>query len=81
MEVCVKMDFFDESEYSLEGLTQESNVVDCANFNIGYNYVEEDLVGENVVSLEESDVEPKRSILYDNLFVEDISSDEDVDGM
>ena len=79
--MCVKMNLYDEEDYGLEGLTQVPKLEDNeVNFNVGFNFIEEDLVQDNIVSLEESESE-RGIILYDNVRAEDISSDEDIDRM
>ena len=75
------MDFFDD-DFGLAGLTQEAKLEDnVANFNIGYDYIEEGIVSSNVVSLEDYEGDKKMSVLYDNVMAEDISSDEELDAM
>ena len=75
------MDYF-KDDFGLSGLTQVSNV-DAVDYQSdkGYDYVEEDLIWSNVVSLEEVEVEPKQHVLYDDIVAQDISSDEEVDSM
>ena len=52
------------------------------NFNIADNFLHNDMnLSQNVISLEEDYVVTSRNILYDNIEVEDISSDEVVDQM
>ena len=81
MDVCVKMELYDEEDYGLEGLTQVPKLEDNeVNFNVGFNFIEEDLVQDNIVSLEENESE-RGIILYDNVRAEDISSDEEIDRM
>ena len=68
-------------DYSLEDLTQVPKLEDYeVNFNVGFNFIEEDLVQDNIVSLEENELE-RGIILYDNVRAEDISSDEEIDRM
>ena len=75
------MDVFKE-DLDMSCLTQVPKLEDnWANFNVGYSFIEEDLVGENVVSLEENSNEKDGVILYDNVRVQDISSDEELDSM
>ena len=49
------------------------------NFDLGMEYIEEDIVDSEMdkclVSLEEDGGEAKSHVLYDNVVVEDISSD------
>ena len=75
------MDYF-KDDFGLSGLTQVSNV-DAVDYQSdkGYDYVEEDLISSNVVSLEEVEVEPKQHVLYDDVVAQDILSDEEVDSM
>ena len=76
-----EMDVFEE-DLDMSYLTQVPKLEDnCANFNVGYSFIEEDLVGENVVSLEENSNEKDGVILYDNVRVQDISLDEELDSM
>ena len=75
------MELYDEEDYGLEGLTQVPKLEDNeVNFNVGFNFIEEDLVQDNIVSLEENESE-RGIILYDNVRAEDISSDEEIDRM
>ena len=79
------MEYLDDSDTDISWLTQTPRIEasDNPNFDIGYRYVEEDILSneDNVVSLEDSDVNLKGKILYDNVLVEDISSDESIDLM
>ena len=76
------MDLFDDEDFGLAGLTQESNMENSVpNFDLGYSFIEDDILVENVVSLEEGESDSHGSILYDNVRVEDISSDEEIDKM
>ena len=84
VDVQVKMDY--ESDSDISWLTQSNTVENTQPiFDVGYSFIEEELVGKgDVVSLEEvvSDTVTEGSkILYDNVVVEDISSDENVDNM
>ena len=63
-------------------LTQESKVeYGVPNFDVGMEYIEEDIVCSNGVSLEDGPGTSGVHVLYDNVVVEDISSDECVDSM
>ena len=81
------MEEFEENDISW--LTQVPKLdQDDPNFNVGFKFIEEDLCldksGKNVVSLEEVETSVTKSngrILYDNVMVEDISSDEELDSM
>ena len=57
---------------------------DEPNFNVGFNYIEEDvdfsLSGQDVISLEDN-CPNSQHVLYDNVVAEDISSDENLDSM
>ena len=76
------MEYFDDLDNDMSWLTQEPKIEeDGTNFNVGYKFIEEDLLCDNVVSLEESEVDVKRTVLYDNMLVEEISSDEKLDLM
>ena len=56
-----------------------------ANFNLDYQFIEEDIdlsgCDNNVVSLEENEDCGKVKVLYDNVVAEDMSSDENIDEM
>ena len=56
-----------------------------ANCNLDYQFIEEDIdlsgCDNNVVSLEENEDCGKVKVLYDNVVAEDMSSDENIDGM
>ena len=80
VEICVTMDL-DETDMSW--LTQEPSLdSQIHSFEIARSYIEEDINFENaaeVISLEE--VKSSGSVLYDNVVVEDISSDDCIDAM
>ena len=78
------MSFSVDGEEDISWRTQEPSqsgeIVD-AGFNL--DYVEEEIpleMSNNVVSLEEGEAQG-RKLLYDNIMVEDISSDDCVDNM
>ena len=67
-------------------LTQQSTLEEeMPSFDIGYSYLEEDLVQNKddlVISLEEQPSTSRgRMVMYDNVTCEDISSDEGLDSM
>ena len=73
-----------DSDSDISWLTQSNTLENTQpNFDVGYSFIEEELVGD-VVSLEEvvpDTVTESPKILYDKVVVEDISSDENVDNM
>ena len=74
------------SDEDISWMTQTPNLENGeANFDLKYSFIEEDIVNgldnENCVSLED-DTEPGDwKIIYDNVEVEDISSNEGIDQM
>ena len=74
-----------DSDSDISWLTQTPSLEKSqANFNVDYEYIEENIDLCNVVSLEDNgnDVVPSTSrVLYDNVVVEDIPSDEKIDTM
>ena len=80
VEICGTMDY---DEMDMSWLTQEPSLDSQVEaFDIAGSYIEEDINFENhaeVISLEE--VKSSGSVLYDNVVVEDISSDECIDAM
>ena len=89
-----KMDYFTDDEFDSSWLTQVPSIESQkANFEVINGNMEDEenlfsaMFGEvmqtqpAVVSLEESECNNGRSVLYDNVLVEDISSDEAVDSM
>ena len=80
----MKMSGYD-SDQDISWLTQMPKVDSSeVNFDIVHSFIEEDLVndveGDNLIS--EDCESPKRSkILYDNVEVEEISSDDGIDNM
>ena len=75
-----------DSDNDISWLTQESTLEEeRPSFDIGYSYLEEDLVQNKddlLISLEE---QPSTSrghmVIYDNMTCEDISSDDGLDSM
>ena len=82
--VCMNVITEYDSDSDISWLTQTPKLeASQPNFDVGYNFIEEDIVGE-VVSLEEDNGKSDavaRKILHDNVVVEDISSDKNVDSM
>ena len=75
-----------DSDLDMSWLTQAPSLENSqASFNVGYSFVEEDIdLSQGVVSLEEGTSKqqvPARKVLYDNVLVKDISSDENLDKM
>ena len=79
------MENYEDSDNDMSWLTQTSNgdSSDLANFNVGNQYIEEDILSDkdNIVSLEDNGPVLSGKVLYDNVVVEDISSDEGIDTM
>ena len=73
----------DSNENDISWLTQEASVdSQLPNFATEGSYIEEDLVGKcsyGVVSMEDN--ANNLSLLYNGVYVEDISSDECIDAM
>ena len=64
----MKMDYLEEDDFGLSGLTQEArNDPNVANFNLDYQFVEEDINLNSVISLEDDESEGRGEILYDNI--------------
>ena len=81
-ECVMRMDI--DSDSDISWLTQTLSIEKVeASFDVGYEYIKESLdlsvVDNSVVSLEEYPGTSKEQVLYDNVIVEDISSDENKD--
>ena len=75
-----------DSDEDISWLTQEPNLQSQQyNFDIVHSFIEEDLVkddtDDNFVSLEDVGSPIRSKILYGNVEVEDISSDDGIDNM
>ena len=75
-----------DSDSDISWLTQTPSLENSQpNFDVGYSFVEEDIeLDKNVISLEEHSnrsMVTEGRVLYDNVVVEDISSDENVDSL
>ena len=71
-----------DSDNDISWLTQEPSLeVKQANFDVGQQFIEDEMDLGDVVSLEENTNSQRSSILYDNVVVEDISLDENIDQM
>ena len=73
----------DYSDDDISWLTQEpSQSSQMEDFSVVHSYIEEDIkldYGNQVVSLEEGDA--KFSVLYDNVVAQDISTEDEGNGM